>query len=98
MNENVIKLDDDNLESVLSSLKKNSKEMGKFTENYHPLLDGERYLTDRELSEKLKLSRRTLQDYRNNKIIPYIIFGGKVLYKESDIQKLLEECYFKAIR
>ena len=30
-----------------------------------PLLDGERYLTDKEVSILLRLSRRTLQDYRN---------------------------------
>ena len=30
-----------------------------------PVLGGERYLTDKEVSAQLKLSRRTLQDYRN---------------------------------
>ena len=35
-----------------------------------PLLGGEHYLTDRELSQRLKISRRTLQDYRNNGILP----------------------------
>ena len=28
--------------------------------NYRPLLDGERYLTDKEVSQILKISRRTL--------------------------------------
>ena len=35
-----------------------------------PLLGGEHYLTDRELSDRLKISRRTLQDYRNNGKLP----------------------------
>lgn len=30
-----------------------------------PVLGGERYLTDKEVSAQLKLSRRVLQDYRN---------------------------------
>jgi AraC-like DNA-binding protein len=31
--------------------------------NCKPALGGERYLTDKEVSARLKLSRRTLQDY-----------------------------------
>ena len=46
----------------------------------------------------LKVSRRTLQEYRNNRKIPFVIFGGKVLYRETDIEKMLEENYRKAIR
>lgn len=55
------------------------------------LFDGERYLTSEELCSILKLSRRTLQDYRNNGILPFIQLPGKVLFRESDIKKVLEE-------
>ena len=61
--------------------------------NCKPALGGERYLTDKEVSAKLRLSRRTLQDYRNEGRIPYYHLGGKVLYKESDLQRLLESGY-----
>ncbi len=61
-----------------------------------PTLNGERFLTDQEVSDRLKVSRRTLQDYRTAGKIPYIQLGGKVLYRESDIQKMLEENYRKA--
>lgn len=64
--------------------------------NYRPSLNGERYLTDKEVSEKLKLSRRTLQDYRTEGRIPYCQLGGKILYRESDIQKMLDDGYRKA--
>ena len=57
------------------------------------ILGGEHYLTDRELSERLKISRRTLQDYRNNGILPYRQLGGKILYRESDIERVLQSCY-----
>lgn len=50
-----------------------------------------RYLTSEELCSILKLSRRTLQDYRNNGILPFIQLPGKVLFRESDIKKILEE-------
>ena len=32
----------------------------------------------------LKVSRRTLQDYRDNGILPYTRVGGKILYLSSD--------------
>lgn len=45
-------------------------------DNRH-LLDGENYLTDTELAGKLKLSKRTLLDYRSSGILPYYQIGGK---------------------
>ena len=69
-----------------------------FVANSRPTLGGERFLTDREVSERLKVSRRTLQDYRNNGVIPYIQLGGKILYRESDIQKILMANYREAYR
>ena len=66
--------------------------------NYRPMLGGEHFLTDKELCAKLQLSRRTLQDYRNNGIIPYIQLGGKILYRESDIEKILMANYREAYR
>ena len=62
------------------------------------LLGGERFMTDKELCAKLQLSRRTLQDYRNNGVIPYVQLGGKILYRESDIQKILMANYREAYR
>lgn len=55
------------------------------------LFDGERYLTSEELCSILKISRRTLQDYRSNGVLPFIQLPGKVLFRESDIKKILED-------
>ncbi len=66
--------------------------------NSRPTLGGERFLTDREVSARLKVSRRTLQDYRNNGMIAYYQLGGKILYKESDIEKMLAANYREAFR
>lgn len=63
---------------------------------HRPTLGGERFLTDKEVSRRLKISRRTLQDWRTNGQIAYIALGGKVLYEESEIQKMLEKCHRKA--
>ena len=61
-------------------------------------MNGERFLTDSELSVMLKISRRTLQEYRNEGKLPYIRLGGKVLYRESDIERMLQDGYRKAMR
>ena len=67
-------------------------------ENYRPVLGGERYLTDREVAKLLKTCRRTLQEYRDAGRMSYIQLGGKILYRESDIERLLMEGYREAFR
>lgn len=63
----------------------------RMTANYRPTLGGERFFTDKEVSARLKVSRRTLQDYRNEGRISYIQLGGKILYRESDIERMLAD-------
>ena len=58
----------------------------------------ERFMTDKEVSAWLKVSRRTLQDYRNNGMVSYYQLGGKILYKASDIEKLVMGGYQNAYR
>ena len=59
-----------------------------------PSLNDETYFTDKELQALLRVSRRCLQEWRNKGILPYHVIGGKVLYSQSDIQKLLNEHRF----
>lgn len=81
MNENndVFTMEDEPIASVVQDMRKGSKWLSAFLESYRPPLDGERYLTDGEVSELLRVSRRTLQEYRNNRVLPFILLGGKVL-------------------
>ena len=97
MNENneVFTMEDEPLASVVQNMRKGSKWLSAFLESYRPPLDGERYLTDREVAELLRVSRRTLQEYRNNRVLPFILLGGKVLYPESGLRELLEANYSK---
>ena len=50
--------------------------------NNKPMFEGERYLTSEELCSILKISRRTLQYYRDDGIFPFIQLPGKVLFRE----------------
>lgn len=100
MNEenNVITMDTEDVTMLLQNVQKNSKWLSAFLESYSPPLDGERYLTDKEVSELLRVSRRTLQEYRNNRVLPFILLGGKVLYSESGLREVLETNYRRPIR
>lgn len=77
----------ENFDELLNSVKETFK-------NNSPTLNGERFLTNNDVSDMLHISQRTLQDWRDNGRIAYIQIGGKVLYKESDVRRLLEENYY----
>lgn len=94
----LITLRTDGLVDAMKSMTDIEKLFDSVTSNYRPLLNGERYLSDVEVSHRLKVSRRSLHDYRDNGTLPYFKLGGKVLYRESDLEKLLEECYHPAYR
>ena len=51
------------------------------------------YLCDKEVAYMLKVSRRTLSEYRSNGTLPYYVLGGKVLYKRSEIEHALKREY-----
>ena len=80
-----------NLDRLLASLE-------KLFNQRQPSVYGDELLTDKEVSQLLKVSRRTLQDYRNNGILPYTQVGGKILYRSSDIERTLVEGYREAYR
>jgi excisionase family DNA binding protein len=59
--------------------------------NRTPHLNGEKFLTNKDVCRMLQISSRTLQDWRDTGKIPFIQVRGKILYKESEIVKLMEE-------
>ena len=62
-------------------------------ECHHPLLGGKRFMTDAQLADKLGVSRRTTQDYRDKGYFPYYRIDGKILYAEDDIEQFLQSNY-----
>lgn len=98
MNKETITRDNEKVALLLEKMNRLMENMESLEENYKPVLGGERFLTDKELSGMLKVSRRSLQDYRNEGKIPYIQLGGKILYRESDIEQVLKNGYRKAYR
>ena len=51
------------------------------------------WMDNQDVCQALKISPRTLQDYRNNGILPRRQLGGKILYRKSDIERVLQSCY-----
>ncbi|CDD51102.1 helix-turn-helix domain-containing protein [Bacteroides mediterraneensis] len=86
----VITEKDERITALYCKLHKATQNMELIINNKLSILSGHRYLTDAELAKCLKISRRTLQEYRNNGIIPFYHVGGKILYKEADIEEFLE--------
>ena len=80
-----------NIDRLLVSLE-------KLFNQHRPSMFGDELLTDKEVAYLLKVSRRTLQDYRNNGILPYTQVGGKILYRTSDIERTLMKGYKEAYR
>lgn len=81
--------------TLMQSLNNALCQLEEIKASYNPHFNGERFLTDNELSEKLHISRRALQDYRDQRKIAFIHIGGKILYRESDIERMLEDNYYK---
>ena len=50
----------------------------------------EQRLTAEEVCRALRITKRALQYYRSEGIIPSTSLGNKILYKESDIARILQ--------
>ncbi len=81
------------MKQLISGIKGLTNRVRSIAQTHRPLFEGEIYLTGREVCERLFLSPRTLQDYRDKGIIPYTQIAGKILYRLSDINRLLQENY-----
>ena len=69
--------------------------IGQVLKNRTPHLNGEKFLTNKDVCRMLHVSSRTLQDWRDTGKIPFIRIKGKILYRESDVLKLLDDFNLK---
>ncbi|MFA6358432.1 MAG: helix-turn-helix domain-containing protein [Candidatus Omnitrophota bacterium] len=56
----------------------------------------ENWLDIQEACQVLKISKRTLQSYRDNGILPFSQIGGKIYFRANDIEEHLNRHYNKA--
>ena len=83
------------MKQLILGIRSLTKRVRATAQTHRPLFEGELYLTGREVCERLFLSPRTLQDYRDKGIFPYTQTAGKILYRLSYLNKILQENYVK---
>ena len=93
MEHEIVNKETPEMKQLISGIREIRKRLREIAQTHRPLFGGEIYLTGREVCERLFVSPRTLQDYRDKGIIPYTQIAGKILYRLSDINSLLQENY-----
>ncbi len=58
----------------------------------------EQWLDNQEFMQKMKISKRTAQHYRDTGIISFSQIGSKIYYKLADVEQLLKKHYNKAFK
>lgn len=56
----------------------------------------EDWLSNKEVASILRVTPRTLQNYRDNGLIPFSQVGSKIYYKSSEIEEHLNRHYVKS--
>lgn len=75
----------DKIDEVIQILKEQNQESKKGL--------SEKWLDSSEVLSVLKISSRTLQNYRDQRLIPFSKIGSKIYYKASDIEQYLNDHY-----
>jgi hypothetical protein len=78
---------------LVGQLRTAHKSVMAVREQHRPTIANERYLKNEEIMEYLHISPRTLQTLRDNRTIGFTTIGGKILYPESELQKVLWDNY-----
>ena len=65
-----LNMETDEMQLVISALRGVGKRIVEVAQTHKPLFAGEHFLTGKEVCERLYISPRTLQDYRDRRIIP----------------------------
>ena len=80
-----LNMESDEMQLVVSALRGVKKRIVEVAETHKPIFSGELFLTGKEVCERLYISPRTLQDYRDKGIFPYTQIAGKILYHMFDL-------------
>ena len=93
-----IEKDKPEFSGLIREIENSVADVKAIVKQHRPSIMNERYYTGEELCERFHLSKRTLQNYRDEGIIPFTKIGEKILYRDSDINRILEKNYISEIR
>ena len=81
MSYDLINRKDPRIDAIFKGLENMERMIDAMRTVPRPAFHGDYFLTDEELSKLLKVSRRTLQEYRTLGVIPYYLIQGKAFTK-----------------
>ena len=84
------------IKEFISSLDSMLIGIESIVKHYKPHLNGERFLSNNEVSKKLNVSLRTLHLPEIDFFFMTLQIKGKIIYRQSDIDKLLQKHYFES--
>ena len=93
---NIINTNSDEIKDILSAIEEATINLELGMEALSSSANQDRYLNNNQVCEMLHISQRTLQDYRDKGRISFYKLEGKILYKYSDIENLLNSNYYEA--
>lgn len=96
MDEEILNQKSEIIRELLTLLEETNANLSEEGEEAIPSLNDECFLNNSQVCEKLHISQRSLQDYRDKGFISFYKVEGKILYKESDILRLLDDNYYPA--
>ena len=77
MEHEIVNKETPEMKQLISGIKEVSKRLREIAQTHRPLFGGEIYLTGREVCQRLFVSPRTLQDYRDKGLFPTPKAQGK---------------------
>ena len=76
----------DEMKTLITTLRERAERLHEIISPPQP----RHWLASEEVCKALRITKRTLQHYRSEGIIPSTTLGNKVLFKESDIARILQ--------
>jgi hypothetical protein len=86
------------LPTLISCIKHDIEALGKSIaemKKTHAQTLTEEWIDKEQVLSILKISSRKLQTFRDNGTLPYSQIDGKIYFKTSDVEALLNKCYNK---
>jgi len=90
----VITISSEAFQQIIKEISEISKNINH-TNNQQPL--SETWLDIQDVCRLLKISKRTLQSYRDNGLLSYSQISGKIYFKAADVEDHLNSHYVKAL-
>ena len=92
----VVMMESEAYQNLIDRLERIEKYVIKVTERHAALDDDDVWLDNEQVCKLLNVSARSLQRYRSDGKLPYLMYGKKCRYRLSDVEKL-SGIHFKAI-